>query len=178
MGKVSVTQSQGRLYLLSVFPDKESKRDDYKQKLPLYLDDTAANRKVAEKRKVVCQKEVDAGTFDWVDWLREAPGKPTWKKGIDALYKKRCVIGRTSANTWELNYMGRLRQLPMDSPLTSDAVIKALAKYKREQCSYKELYYLLKDMCAWSRCPSRSMSYRRRLTTAKTKCARCRQKRR
>ena len=43
--------------------------------------------------------------------------------------------------------MGRLRQLPMKQPVTSEAVAAALNKYSRDQCSYKELYYLLVDLC-------------------------------
>ena len=153
MGKVSVSPNQGRLYLLSVLPSKDGTRDPYKQRIPLYLDDTAVNRKLADKRRAVCQKEVDNGTFDWDDWLQEGTSKIKWRDGINALYKKRCVIGRTGATTWETNYMGRLRQLPMTDPITPEAVIKAMAKYKREQCSYKELYYLLKDMCTLVRVP-------------------------
>ena len=148
MGKVSVTASGNRLYLLSVFPAKRGNRAPYKQKLPLYLDDTAANRKMADKRRVVCQKEVDRGTFEWDDWLRKPTQPLTWRDGINALYRKRCVLGTTGPTTWDVSYMGRLKQLPMSSPITPDAVLKALNKYDRSQCSYKELFYLLKDMCA------------------------------
>ena len=42
--------------------------------------------------------------------------------------------------------MGRLRQLPMSTIVTSSGVKKALQKYQRESCSYKELYYLLTDL--------------------------------
>ena len=153
MGKVSVTVSGSRLYLLSVFPDKKGSRAPYKQKLPLYLDDTAASRKVAEKRRSVCQAEIDGGTFCWEDWLKEATKPPTWQDGIDALYRKRCVIGTTGQETWRINYMGRLKQLPAKELITEKSVLKALMKYDRAQCSYKELFYLLKDMCALVKVP-------------------------
>lgn len=153
MGKVSVTASQGRLYLLSVFPHKKQEGVFTKQKCPLYLDDTPANRKVAEKRRKVAQKEVDNETFCWDDWLAESTSTPTWRAGIEALYRKRCVIGRTGVETWEVNYMGRLRQLPQDQPITPEAVLKALGKYERDACSYKELFYLLKDLCSLVKVP-------------------------
>ena len=54
MGKVSHSVKQPALPF-SVFPDKKGV-GLHKQKLPLYLDDTAANRKMADKRRAVCQR--------------------------------------------------------------------------------------------------------------------------
>ena len=144
--KVSVNSLRGRLYLLSRFPRKDGTPGLQQARIPLGLPDTAADRKVAEKRRARVQREVDQGTFSWSDWLEPTAGV-TWRQAIDQLYRKRVVNGRTGQSTWEINYMGRLRQLPMTQPVTAKSIVAAMQKYDRDQCSYKELYYLLKDLC-------------------------------
>lgn len=42
--------------------------------------------------------------------------------------------------------MGRLRQIPPASTVTSDSIAASLQKYDRSTCSYKELWYLLKQL--------------------------------
>ena len=144
--KVSVNSLRGRLYLLSRFPRKDGAPGLQQQRIPLGLPDTAADRKVAEKRRARVQREVDQGTFSWADWTEPTAGV-TWRQAIDQLYRKRVVNGRTGESTWQINYMGRLRQLPMTQPVTAKSIAAAMQKYDRDQCSYKELYYLLKDLC-------------------------------
>jgi integrase len=56
------------------------------------------------------------------------------------------VLGRTSESTWRINYLGRLRQIPAGSTCSSDSMAAALQRYDRSSCSYKELYYLLKNL--------------------------------
>lgn len=144
--KVSVNALRGNLYLLSRLPRKDGASGLKQARIPLGLSDTPANRKVAEKRRAYLQRQVEQGTFAWEDWTETASGI-TWRKAIDALYRKRVVMGRTGENTWAVNYFGRLRQLDMTKEVTPESVAAALNKYSRDQCSYKELYYLLKDIC-------------------------------
>ena len=147
MAKVSLNVQGGRLYLMSRFPRRDGEQGTKQARIALGLDDTPGNRKLAEKKCAACQKTIDKGTFDWADWV--APAKAaTWRKGIDALHHKRCVLGRCGPTTWDINYMGRLKQLDPRQTITKESVRKALSKYGRHQCSYKELYYLLKEMCA------------------------------
>ena len=115
------------------------------QRIPTGLNDTPADRKVAEKRRAYLQRQLDQGTFTWDDWIEQKG--ITWKKAIDALYRKRVVMGRTSEKTWEVNYMGRLRQAPLTEQITPQSMVKFMSKWKRDQCSYKETFYLLKDIC-------------------------------
>ena len=116
------------------------------QRIPLRMDDTPADHRIAEKKRALLQRQVDQGTFSWDDWIEPTKGV-IWRQAINALYRKRVVLGRTGESTWETNYMGRLRQLPMTQEVTPKTVAAALNKYSREQCSYKELFYLLKDIC-------------------------------
>lgn len=146
MGKASVNAQRGRLYLLAKLPKKNG--DGWTQtRIPMGLADNPANRKVAEKRRVRLQRAIDNDTFDWADWTDDARKGITWKKAIEALYKKRVVLGRTSENTWEINFMGRLRQAPMQSVVTSQGIASFLSRWERDTCSYKEAFYLAKDLC-------------------------------
>ena len=146
MPKASVNVQRGRLYLLARLPRKDGKPGATPQRIPTGLFDTPADHRIADRQRVTLQKQLDRGLFSWEDWAPERKAT-TWKKAIDLLYRKRVVNGRTGETTWQVSYMGRLRQLPMREPVTSNAVAAALAKYSREQCSYKELYYLLIDLC-------------------------------
>ena len=111
------------------------------------LPDTPVNRKVADKRRVLLQKQIDNGTFEWAFWETTEQKGTTWKQAIDALYKKRVVLGRTGEETWNTNYFGRLRQAPMNKVVTSREIADFLSRWRVEQCSYKEAYYLCADIC-------------------------------
>jgi len=148
MAKVSINTQKGRLYLLCRLPPRNDQEAAVRQqRVALGLDDTPTNRKVAERRRVELQRQVDRGTFAWEDWVEPSQGV-TWRKAIDLLYRKRVINGRTGESTWAISYMGRLRQLPMSTIVTSSGIKKALQKYQRASCSYKELYYLLTDLCS------------------------------
>ena len=43
--------------------------------------------------------------------------------------------------------MGRLRQMPMGKVVTPQEIKRVLERYERETASYKEFFYLLKDIC-------------------------------
>jgi integrase len=45
-----------------------------------------------------------------------------------------------------VNYLGRLRQVPQGGACTTASMAKALERYDRATCSYKELYYLLRHL--------------------------------
>ena len=117
------------------------------QRIPTGLDETPANHRIAEKRRALLQKQIDRGVFDWDDWIDREPNTVKWREAINALYRKRVINGRTSEKTWEINFMGRLRQAPMTKEVTSKSIIQFINKWSRDTCSYKETFYLLKDMC-------------------------------
>jgi len=146
MVKASVNVHKERLYLLARLPPRTDPSGPLKQqRIALGHSDTPANRKVAEKRRAELQRQLDQGTFAWEDWIEVRTGT-TWKQAIDNLYRKRVVNGRTGQNTWEISYMGRLRKLPMTAMVTSAGIQEALGRYERETASYKELFYLLRDI--------------------------------
>ncbi len=146
LGKVSINTLRGKLYLLAMLPAKDGSGDVKQTRIPLGLFDAPADIKAAEKRRSILQRQVDTGTFDWEDWTETTRGI-TWRQAIDTLYRKRVVYGTCGEKTWEINYLGRLRQMPMGRVVTSQEIKRALGRYERDQCSYKEFFYLLKDLC-------------------------------
>lgn len=124
LGKVSVNALRGKLYLLAMLPAKDGSGAIRQARIPLSLYDEPADRKVAEKRRALLQRQVDTNTFDWADWT-EVTRRTTWRQAIDQLFRKRMVYGRTSESTWNINYMGRLRQLPMGKVVTTSMAATA-----------------------------------------------------
>lgn len=142
----SINVQRGRLYLLATVPRRDG-RGRAQQRIPLYLDDQPANQITARRRLRELERQLAAGSFCWADWLAEpAPDGLSWTEAIRRLHRKRVELGRTSERTWELNYMGRLRQIPGHAIVTTASMEAALQRYSRDQCSYKELYYLLVDL--------------------------------
>ena len=148
MGKASVNAQKGRLYLLAKLPRRDGKGQDEPTRIPMGMPDTPVNRRVCEKRRAVLQRAIDTDTFEWADWIETKNSGTTWKQAIQALYKKRVVLGRAGESTWETNYMGRLRQVEMNKVVTSREVERFVNRWRVEQCSYKEAYYLAKDICS------------------------------
>ena len=146
LGKVSVNNLRGKLYLLAMLPAKDGSGGVKQMRIPLGLFDAPADHKIAEKRRALLQRQVDTNTFDWDDWTETTKGT-TWKSAIDQLYRKRVVYGRTGERTWEISYMGRLRQMPMGKVVTTEEIKRALTRYERDTASYREFFYLLKDIC-------------------------------
>lgn len=145
MGKASVNVQRGRLYLLARLPRKDGRPGSTPQRIPTGLFDTPADHRIADKRRVLLQRQIDGGTFSWDDWTEETKGT-TWRKAINALYRKRVVLGRTSENTWKVNFMGRLRQVDMTKQVDSNEIARFLNRWPRDSCSYKEAFYLARDI--------------------------------
>ena len=91
----------------------------------------------------VLQRQLDGDTFQWSDWIDTDATTLKWREAINELYRKRVTNGRTGETTWQVNYMGRLRQIPMSEAVTPNTIRKALEKYRREQCSYAVLWAVI-----------------------------------
>lgn len=141
----SISAQRGRLYLLATVPRRDGAPGLQQTRIALKLDDTPVNRRVAAKQLVTLEKQLATGTFDWGYWLDELKGI-TWREAIAKLHRARVVLGRTSEPTWQINYMGRLRQIPPGSHVTTESMAAALQRYERNTCSYKELWYLLQQL--------------------------------
>lgn len=142
----SVNVLRGRLYLLAKLPRRDGQPGLLQQRITLRLDDTPVNRRVAAKQLQTLERQLATGSFEWAYWLDEAPGALTWREAINRLHRARVVLGRTSERTWEVNYLGRLRQIPPTSACTTASMAAALERYDRASCSYKELFYLLRHL--------------------------------
>jgi integrase len=142
----SINTLRGRLYLLANLPRRDGTPGLRQQRIALKLDDSAVNRRVATKQLRTLEQQLERGTFEWAYWLDEESKAITWREAIAKLHRARVVLGRTGQSTWDVNYMGRLRQIPAGSACTTDSIAKALERYDRATCSYKELYYLLRHL--------------------------------
>jgi len=141
----SVVAQRGRLYLLASVPRRDGTPGLQQTRIALKVDDTPINRRAAAKQLDTLERQLAAGTFEWSYWLDQDQGV-TWRQAIARLHRARVVLGRTSASTWETNYMGRLRQIPPGSTVTTESMAAALQRYDRATCSYKELWYLLQHV--------------------------------
>lgn len=142
----SVNVHRDRLYLLAKVPPRDGSPGLKQCRIALRMDDTPTNRKAAAKQLQVLERQLASGTFDWAYWLDDAPTGVSWREAINRLYRQKVVLGRTGESTWQVNYMGRLRQINPTSACTSASIAKALERYDRASCSYKELYYLLRHI--------------------------------
>lgn len=142
----SITAQRGRLYLLAKVPRRDGAPGLTQSRIALRLDDTAVNRRMAAKQLQTLERQLEQGTFDWSYWQDEQERGITWRQAITKLHRARVVLGRTSETTWEINYMGRLRQLNPTSACTTSSMATALERYDRGSCSYKELFYLLRHL--------------------------------
>ena len=141
----SVTAQRGRLYLLASVPRRDGSPGLQQTRIALKLDDTPVNRRMAAKQLATLEKQLAGDIFDWDYWLDRQQGI-TWREAIAKLHRARVVLGRTGESTWEINYMGRLRQIPAGSLVTTESMAKALQRYDRSTCSYKELWYLMQHI--------------------------------
>jgi integrase len=141
----SVNASRGRLYLLARLPHRDGRPGLTQSRLALRLDDTPVNRRTAEKQLKTLEQQLATGSFEWSYWSDETSGI-TWREAIARLYRQKVVLGRTGERTWQVNYMGRLRQIAPNSLCTTASISAALNRYDRDTCSYKELYYLLQHV--------------------------------
>jgi len=139
----SINAQRGRLYLLAKLPRRDGTPGLQQTRIALKLDDTLINRRVAAKQLQTLERQLAGGTFEWAYWLDETARTITWRDAIARLYRARVVLGRTGESTWQVNYLGRLRQLPQSGACTSESMAKALERYDRASASYKELYYLM-----------------------------------
>ncbi len=141
----SINALRGRLYLLAKLPRRDGEPGLKQQRIALRLEDTPVNRRVAAKQLATLERQIADGSFSWAYWSDEAQGL-TWREAITRLHRAKVILGRTGTNTWEINYMGRLRQIPPGSQCTPESMAAALMRYDRASCSYKELYYLLRHL--------------------------------
>jgi integrase len=142
----SVNSQRGRLYLLANLPRRDGAPGFQQSRIALRLDDTPINRRTAAKQLRTLERQLEGGSFEWSYWLDEEAGPITWREAIARLYRARVVLGRTGQSTWDVNYLGRLRQIQQNSACTTASMAKALERYDRATCSYKELFYLLRHL--------------------------------
>lgn len=149
-----IQAQKGRLYLLGSFPKKNGEAGNSQTRVTLQLDDTPAGRKAADKWLKKAERDLRKNKWNWSDWIRtKTANQPTntWMEAIRSLRRKKVELGRTSPSTWQVNYWGTLKLMPLDQVVSSESIAEQLAKYKRNQYTYKKLFYLLKDIAQISK---------------------------
>ena len=141
----SINIHRNRLYLLANLPLRDGSSGNKQQRIALKLDNTPLNYRTAKAQLKILENQLTKGTFEWSFWEQQSDGM-SWREAIAKLHRARVILGRTSENTWQINYMGRLRQINPSSRCDTKSIEQALLKYDRSTCSYKELYYLLKHL--------------------------------
>lgn len=142
----TINALRGRLYLLARVPHRDGTPGLAQTRIALRLDDTPTNRRTAAKQLKTLERQLATDSFEWSYWQDDESHGMTWADAIKQLYHKKVVLGRTGESTWEISYMGRLRHVAPATIVTTKTLATALARYRRDSCSYKELYYLLKHI--------------------------------
>ena len=122
----SIRAQKGRLYLLARLPHKDGSPGEAQYMIALQLLMSRVTAKMAEKRLAQLEKEIKDGSFDWVNWQPKdlRTGGVTWQAAIRLLYESKCILGRTKESTWEVNYMSRLKRMPMSQLVTTAAWLR------------------------------------------------------
>jgi len=144
----SVRSQKGRLYLSGSFPKKDGTSGNAQTLVTLQLDDTPVGRKEAEKWLKKAERDLKADRWDWTDWQRtkHSGQTGTWQEAIRSLRRRKVELGKTSASTWQVNYWGSLKLMPMAAKVTTESIAEQLGRYNRDQYTYKKLFYLLRDI--------------------------------
>ena len=149
----TVNEYRGNLYCLGRFPAKDGSGTVKQTRFALHLKATPAGYKKAERMVKLINDALLAGSFKWEDWITQTRGGYSWRRAIDDLYDKRVTRGRTSQKTWDVSYMGLLKQLDPVGLVTTQSLMDAMQRYERDQFSYKHLYYLCKDIAVLAGVP-------------------------
>lgn len=146
MAKIRV--QRGRLYINGMFPKKSGEPGTEQTSITLQLNDTPAGRKAADKWLKKIERELRNGSFNWDDYRRTKKGgdSKTWLEAIRTLRRKKVELGKVTPSTWEVNYWGTLKLMPLQSVVTTAGIAEELGRYKRDQYTYKKLYGLLRHI--------------------------------
>lgn len=145
-----VRTQNGRLYLSGYFPKKDRSTGTAQYKVTLQLDDTPRGRKEAEKWLKKAERDLAKGQWDWADWQRtkHIGQTGTWQEAIRSLRRRKVELGKTSVQTWQVNYWGSLKLMPLEAKVTTESIAEELNRYSRDQYTYKKLFYLLRDIAS------------------------------
>ena len=116
--------------------------------------------KNAEKEAIKISLELEAGTFDWNDYLIPADTQPSGNTiaslNLKERVKERWWKGRDSNNhksqtTWQTNYESYLRRFPDDLEVTPESICQWIEEYNNPPRSMRVFYVqvarlILKEM--------------------------------
>ena len=144
-----IRAQRGRLYVNGMFPKKSGEPGTEQTSITLQLDDTPAGRKAAEKWLKKIERELKNGSFRWSDYRRTGKSSndaKTWLEAIRSLRRKKVEMGTTAASTWEVNYWGTLKLMPLQEIVTTESLARELGRYRRDQYTYKKCHGLFRHI--------------------------------
>ena len=130
--KVTLLQRKNWLYLRVVLPPKpnSNKTKPFRQEITrpkAGLPATPQGVKAAEKLAISLWGSVIDGSFEWDTWLgKTAREHRPIKEWISEFREYWLGKGKTSEQTWDLNWYHVLKRLPQEQPLTSDVLLTTL----------------------------------------------------
>ena len=152
MPKASVNVQRGRLYLLARLPRKDGKPGTTPQRIPTGLFDTPADHRIADRQRVTAAEAIGSRPF-LLGRLGTRTRRPRLGKKRDA---DACSTESVSSTAEQVRPHGRSITWAGCGNCSMTATLllprwrgrgTCISRYSREQCSYKELYYLLIDLC-------------------------------
>lgn len=148
---VKIQKINKRLYIRGVFPPKPNSGffESHQQRIPV----ASANPegvKLAEKLAKKISIQIDAGTFNWGDWV-ELPNNPSnigdWIIEFEKYYSQNKGDELAAKDTWKTEYVQVLKHLPVDDNLTTEIIKQVIVKTLPNTRTRKRYCQSLKVFC-------------------------------
>jgi len=124
--RITITCKGQLLSLRGTFPPRTGEGKPHQGRIPLNLSATAKNLSLAESKAIQIRSLLDAGTFDWANYITVEPQpQPQQPETITQLierfeadYFNRRARNHKSEFTWKVDYFNVFKKLPGDVSIT------------------------------------------------------------
>ncbi|MDJ0675494.1 MAG: site-specific integrase, partial [Calothrix sp. MO_167.B42] len=131
--RITIDCRGGLLSLRGTFPPRTGQGKPHQGRIPLNLSATAKNLPLAESKAIQIRSLLDAGTFDWADYIPiESKPEPQPQQQpetiaqliarFEADYFDRRARNSKSELTWKNDYFNVFKKLPGDAPITPQVI--------------------------------------------------------
>lgn len=131
--RVAIQLRGKRLSLVATLPPKpnSAKQKPHQQRIALKLGATMIGLRRAKVKAILLADQLDRDKFDWVEWLDIPEDEPEVRTCKDWLDKFKAHVWPDLPEDKEFNWTKRylyfgFNKLPLDQPLTADALIAAV----------------------------------------------------
>ncbi|AFZ56898.1 uL13 family ribosomal protein [Anabaena cylindrica FACHB-243] len=170
---VRIEQISKKLYIRGIFPPKSTsdKFEPHQQRISI----SSANSeglKLAEKLAKKISIQLDAGTFNWADWV-EVPNSPSnigdWIIEFEKHYIQNKGDDLSARDTWRTEYVQVLKHLPLDEILSREIIKKIILRTLPNTRTRKRYCQSLKVFCDFVGLDFDFKSYRGNYSSSKRK---------